>query len=100
MNTNIQTALLVFLVGMVVVFIVLCIVVLTGKTVIFLVNKYGPVSRKSSIKSQDFKPLLHDNISAQSGLSKKNLAAIISTVEVVTQGKGKVLKIEKAVPKL
>ncbi len=99
MNTNIQTALLVFLVGMTVVFIVLCIVVLTGKTLIYLVNKFGPVSSKNSIKKGDFIPLLNDNISSKSGLNKKKLAAIISTVEIVTQGRGKVLNIEKVAPK-
>lgn len=95
MDPNIQKALLVFLVGMTVVFIVLCIVVLTGKTLIFLVNKYGPVSSKTSIRREDFKPLLTDSLSNTSDLNKKKLAAIVSTVEIVTQGKGRILNIEK-----
>jgi len=95
METNIKTALLVLLVGMVTVFVVLCLVVLTGKLLIYLVNKYGPVSSKSKIKSQDFKPLLSESLNPTSSLNQRKLAAIISTVEIVTHRKGKVINIEK-----
>jgi len=95
MNSDIQTALLYFLVGMVTVFIVLCIVVLTGKILVFLINKYGPVSSKTSIKNRDFKPLHTEKLIAKTTLSKKKLAAILSAVDVVTMGKGRVINIEK-----
>ena len=95
MDTNIKTALLVLLVGMITVFVVLCLVVLTGKLLIYLVNRYGPVSSKTKISSNDFKPLLSENLNLGSTLSQKKIAAIISTVDVVTHGKGKVIQIEK-----
>jgi len=74
---------------------VLTLVVFTGRSLIFLVNKYGPVSSKTSIKKRDFKPLLPGTTRNKSGIPKKQLAAILSTVEIVTQGKGKVINIEK-----
>jgi len=95
MDTNIKTALLVLLVGMITVFVVLCLVVLSGKLLIYLVNRYGPVSNKTKIKTQDFKPLLTERLSSNSSINNKKMAAIISTVEVVTRGKGKVINIEK-----
>ncbi len=95
MNSDLQYAFLVLLVGMITVFVVLTLVVLTGRTLIFLVNKYGPVSGKTAIKNRDFKPLLPSSSSTKSGIPKKQLAAILSTVEIVTHGKGKVTNIEK-----
>ncbi len=96
MNSETQQALLVLLVGMITVFVVLSLVVLSGKLLILLVNKYGPVPQKAKIQSRDFMPLLNNTVSAPSSyIEKKKLAALVSTVEIVTQGKGRILKIEK-----
>ncbi len=95
MNSEIQHALLVLLVGMITVFIVLSLVVLTGKLLILMVNKYGPVSQKTKIQRRDFVPLLNESLNSSSFIEKKKLAALVSTVEIVTQGKGTILKIEK-----
>lgn len=95
MNSEIQQALLVLLIGMITVFVVLSLVVLTGKLLIVLVNKYGPVPQKAKIQSKDFAPLLTESLSNKTYIDKKKLAALVSTVEIVTQGKGRILKIEK-----
>ena len=65
---NIETAILLMVVGMATVFVILLIVIYLGKLLITLVNKYVP-----------------GNI----------LAAITAAVNVVTQGKGKITKVEK-----
>jgi len=98
MNQNMHTALLVLLIGMVTVFIVLCLVVLSGKLLILLVNKYGPVSNKSSIKDADFLPLIPNTQGSVATIPKEKLAAIVTTVEIITRGKGTILNIDKSKP--
>lgn len=95
MNSEIEQALLVLFIGMITVFVVLSLVVLTGRFLILLVNKYGPVPQKAKIQSRDFVPLINDSLSKSHFIEKKKLAALVSTVEIVTQGKGTILKIEK-----
>ena len=83
---NLETAFLLMVVGMATVFVILLIVIYLGKLLISLVNKYAPeevVSVKQT-SSQAPVPIL-GNI----------LAAITAAVNVVTQGKGKVTKVEK-----
>jgi len=95
MHENIREALLVLLIGMFTVFIVLCLVVLSGKLLILVVNKYGPISKKSAIHQTDFIPLIPIPKASTSYLQKEHIAAIVSTVEIVTRGKGKITNIEK-----
>lgn len=83
---NLETAFLLMVVGMATVFVILLIVIYLGKLLISLVNKYAPeevVSVKQT-SSQASVPI-PGNI----------LAAITAAVNVVTQGKGKVTKVEK-----
>lgn len=82
---NLNTAFLLMVVGMATVFAILLIVIYLGKGLIFLVNKYAPeevVREKSAAHSPAAIP---GNV----------LAAISAAVTVVTQGKGKVSKVEK-----
>lgn len=64
------------LVGMITVFVVLLLVVVTGNLLIRLVNRIG-------------------GSDTDGGISPSKVAAIASAVEVVTQGKGRVERIEK-----
>lgn len=82
--SNIQTAILLMVVGMVTVFIILLIVIGLGKALIALVNKVAPAEEASPKKSQ-----------APAPIPSNVLAAISAAVSVVTQGKGKVAKVEK-----
>ncbi|WP_455628503.1 OadG family protein [Parabacteroides chinchillae] len=87
---NLETGLLLMVVGMTTVFAILLIVINLGKGLIVLVNKYAP--EEASIQKQT--PATR--ISSQAGsASNQETAAIVSAISVVTGGKGKVVKIEK-----
>ena len=77
---NLNIALLLMVVGMATVFAILLIVIYLGKCLIALVNKYAP----------------EEVVPAKAAPVPGNiLAAISAAVTVVTQGKGKVAKVEK-----
>lgn len=82
---NLNTALLLMMVGMTTVFAILLIVIYLGKALIALVNKYAP-EEVSPVKA---------GASGQAPIPGNILAAISAAVTVVTQGKGKVSKVEK-----
>ena len=80
---NLNTALLLMVVGMATVFAILLIVIYLG--LIALVNKYAPEEVSSA------KPAA----SGPAAIPANVMAAISAAVTVVTQGKGKVAKVEK-----
>lgn len=80
-------ALELLVVGMITVFIILSIVVLVGTLIIRFVNKYIPEEKASVI------PVVAAG--KNEGGSPRKMAAIVSAVNIITQGKGKVTKIEK-----
>ena len=89
---NLNTALLLMVVGMATVFAILLIVINLGKSLIALVNKYAPEEVKNRSK------LAIPAKAAANGpapVPGNILAAISAAVTVVTQGKGKVAKVEK-----
>jgi oxaloacetate decarboxylase (Na+ extruding) subunit gamma len=92
MSEEVYTALVVLGVGMITVFFILGLVVLTGSLLIRLVNKFSP---EVAIK----RPLISaDNITQtvlQSKNKKSSIAAIIASVDLITGGKGKADKIER-----
>ena len=83
---NLETAFLLMVVGMATVFVILLIVIYLGKLLISLVNKYAP---EEAVPAKQ--------VSSQSPVPVPGtiLAAITAAVNVVTQGKGKVTKVEK-----
>ena len=81
---NLNTALLLMVVGMATVFAILLIVIYLGKGLIALVNKYAP-EEVVPAKAASGPAAIPGNI----------LAAISAAVTVVTQGKGKITKVEK-----
>lgn len=87
---NLGTGLLLMIVGMTTVFAILLIVIYLGKGLIILVNKYAP----EEVKIQPSKNLKQTN--PPSNLPNEEVAAIISAVSIITHGRGKVTKIEKA----
>ena len=82
---NLETALLLMVVGMATVFAILLIVIYLGKLLISLVNKYAPEEQLPA-KQGTQSPVPIPEILLQ---------PLRQTVNVVTQGKGKVAKIEK-----
>lgn len=87
---NIETGLLLMVVGMATVFLILLIVIQLGKGLISLVNKYAP--EEVEVKKQAPK---RNAPAATSLLPGQDLAAVVAAVSMATQGKGKVVKIEK-----
>jgi len=73
-------------VGMVTVFTILALVVVLGNLIIRFVNHFMPEMQKVSVKS---------NEAITREISSKKMAAIISAVNMVTNGTGRVTKIEK-----
>jgi len=82
---NLETALLLMVVGMATVFAILLIVIYLGKLLISLVNKYAPEEQLPAKQGAHSLFLFPENF----------VPAITAAVNVVTQGKGKVAKIEK-----
>ncbi len=84
---NVETGLLLMVVGMTTVFAILLVVIFLGKGLIVLVNKYGPeapLQTKSSLSDSN-----------REEIPSSVLAAIVSAVGMVTGGKGKVVNVEK-----
>jgi len=95
---NIQTGLLLMVVGMTTVFIILLIVIYMGKGLIAMVNKYAPeeiVVKKQAPVRVSAPVSVPVAAMATDNLSNADAAAIISAVSVVTGGKGKVTEIKK-----
>ena len=82
---NLNIALLLMIVGMATVFAILLIVIYLGKGLIALVNKYAPEEVAPAKQAAHAPAAVPGNI----------MAAISAAVTVVTQGKGKVAKVEK-----
>lgn len=83
---NIETALLLMVVGMATVFAILLIVIYLGKLLISLVNKYAP---------EEEAPAKRETAKGPAPIPGNIMAAITAAVNVVTLGKGKVTKVEK-----
>ena len=73
-------------VGMITVFVILALVVVVGRLIIMFVNRFIGPDNKSQIKS---------NGNATAAISSKKLAAIVSVVNLVTKGTGRVTDIKK-----
>lgn len=76
---NINEALSLLLVGMVMVLLILFLVVAIGNVVIRLTNRYITVDEGETIKS----------------INPKKMAVIVAVVDMITQGKGRVASVQK-----
>ena len=85
---NIQFGLLLMVVGMTTVFLILFIVIHLGKALIAFVNKYVPEEVATSKKTSPASARV-------AAVSPQDSAAIASAINILTGGKGKVVKIEK-----
>lgn len=86
MNEGFSTALMLLAVGMITVFTILAFIVIFGTVLISLVNKFIPEA-KISVAVRRKAPVTID---------PRKLAAIVSAVDIVTEGKAKVTSITKA----
>ena len=90
MTENVQIALTVLATGMITVFAILSLVVLSGNVLIRIVNRYVPVNEVPKTKRS--KNAFRKKSSAA---QPATMAAIIAAVEIATGGTGKITSIEK-----
>lgn len=74
------------IVGMVTVFVMLSLVVILGNLIIRFVNHFMPEVKKAAAQLTE---------AAVSEINPKKMAVIVSAVNTVTKGSGRVTKIEK-----
>lgn len=86
--SNFEIALQLLGIGMITVFAILFLVVFIGNTIIKVVNRYMPEVEKTNTAKLQTTPSL--------AIDSRKVSAIVAAVQSVTQGKGKVVKIEKA----
>jgi len=69
--------------GMITIFVILSLVVLMGNGLIRLVNRFGN------------QPITTNQDASDHSIQSETLAAIVAAVDLTTQGKGRVVSIEK-----
>ena len=93
MSEALQTGLLLLMVGMITVFSVLGIVVLTGRVIIFMLNRSG-VKFESQF-ARDPAPSKREATLKPSVARSKKIAAVLAATQVVTGGKGRIVSIQR-----
>ena len=88
MNEQLMEGIEILIVGMITVFIVLGLVVLTGKFLIWSINKLTPDAVKKPVRTSFLK-------AANQEISQQKIAAIVAAVDVITKGQGKITTIKK-----
>jgi oxaloacetate decarboxylase gamma subunit len=83
---NLSLGLMLMAVGMITVFVILLIVINLSKLLIFIVNRVAP-EEKVAVKSPAK--------AAPAAIAPDTMAAIKGAVNIVTGGKGKVVKVER-----
>lgn len=86
MNEGLSMALMLMAVGMITVFTILALIVIFGNILISLVNRYIPETKVSAVIRS----------ATPTGIDPRKMVAIVSAVDVVTEGKAKVTSITKA----
>lgn len=86
MNEALSTAFMLLAVGMITVFTILALIVVFGNVLISLVNKYIPEAKVTKVI----------RTATQAAMDPRKVAAIVSAVDIVTEGKAKVTSITKA----
>lgn len=82
-------ALMLLGVGMITVFIILGLVVLIGNVLIAFVNRFVPEPVKTE------RQVRKSALQTQETITKKQIAAMVTAIDIVTKGKGKIVSITK-----
>ncbi|MFT4665250.1 MAG: oxaloacetate decarboxylase gamma subunit [Polaribacter sp.] len=90
MDPTLSKAFLLLFVGMITVIVILSLVVLSGKMLISIINRFFPLPPEKAKKKRTKIAASPDR-----KLNPKKLAAIIAAVEAITGGRGTVTKVEK-----
>jgi len=85
MSENYQTALMLMATGMITVFTILFLVIIVGKILIFVINRYFP------------EEILIDQpvFISSSVIEGKKISAIVTAIDLTTKGEARIEKIEK-----
>ena len=86
MSEAYSTAFLLLFVGMITVFIILAMVTFAGKLIIYTVNKYIPELENENLNKRKDSMVINS----------KKLSAIVAAVDILTNGRARIDKIEKA----
>ncbi|MBN1768779.1 MAG: OadG family protein [Prolixibacteraceae bacterium] len=86
MSDNFELALQLLGIGMATVFTILFLVILIGDGIIKFVNRFLPEAQK---------PVKQARATSSAVISSSKMAAIVSAVQIVTNGKGRITSIEK-----
>ena len=84
MESNFSQAWVLLGIGMITIFFILSLVVISGNFLIRMVNRYAPEAKPST-------PFTSSN----KGISPEKVAVIVSAVDILTSGQGKVSRIDK-----
>ncbi len=85
MNEGFSTAFTLMAVGMITVFTILALIVIFGNVLITLVNKFIPEAKISAVV----------NRSTMGAIDPRKMAAIVSAVDIVSEGQARVTSITK-----
>lgn len=88
MTTDLQTAFTLFLVGMLAVFTILALVVLSGRLLITIVNRYFP--DRPTLPSA-----LPNTVHSHPQVDRKKIAAITAAIDQISGGAARIIKIER-----
>lgn len=88
--SDIQTGFMLLAIGFPTVFLILWLVILLGKGLVLIVNKYVPEKIPAGMV-----PEVLSVVSAQDRISPSKVAAVVSAVNLVTGGKARITAIEK-----
>ncbi len=91
MTTDMQLALELLMLGMFTVFLILSLVVLSARLLILAVNKWSAASLRSRSSEQKIISPPLDTI------PKEVIAVLTASVEVATQGQGRIVSIERQI---
>jgi oxaloacetate decarboxylase (Na+ extruding) subunit gamma len=89
MAETLETGLLLLVVGMITVFTVLGIVVLTGKFLIAVVNRTGRLPNAQLVQQR------HSLPSTPTHSHKRKIAAVVTAALIMTKGKGSIKRIQR-----
>ncbi len=95
MTEPVSAALLVMAVGMITVFIILGLVVLSGDLLIRAVNTFVPAKPAPRPNTRQATPSPASQVHPSSTVSRQQVAAIVTAVDLLTRGKGKPERIER-----
>ncbi|MEL6864185.1 MAG: OadG family protein [Bacteroidota bacterium] len=96
MSPEIATAFTVLWVGMITVFVILSLVVVSGQLLIRIINRYFPVVSDPPVNSTA--PSKESTVIKVPSPNPAQIAAITAAVDLLTKGKGQVSRIEKVEP--